>query len=91
MAEGRPVPDPSLIPPPHVDLNIQREALQEAINLFFSSAGPFSGHPLLGPLSKEEWHQFHCVHSAHHLGFAVPHRANVDAGTATNGLIADAE
>ena len=89
IAEGRSVPHPSLIPPPHADLNIQRKALQETIEHFLSSTGPFPGHPLLGPLSKDEWHQFHCIHCAHHLGFAVSHRLNVNAGTAANGLITD--
>jgi hypothetical protein len=63
---------PRLIPPADADVHVQTEALQEAIALFTSAAGPFPGHPLLGALSKEEWSQFHCIHCAHHLGFAAP-------------------
>lgn len=36
------------------------------------SDGPFVNHPVLGALTKDEWTQFHCMHCAHHLSFAVP-------------------
>ncbi|HMF35690.1 MAG TPA: DUF1569 domain-containing protein [Isosphaeraceae bacterium] len=70
--EGLTAPHPRLIPPADADVHVQTKALQEAIALFTSAAGPFPGHPLLGALSKEEWSQFHCIHCAHHLGFAAP-------------------
>ena len=70
--EGLAAPHPKLIPPVDADVHVQTKALQEAIALFTSAAGPFPGHPLLGALSKEEWSQFHCIHCAHHLGFAAP-------------------
>jgi Protein of unknown function (DUF1569) len=70
--EGLEAPHPRLIPPAAAELHVQTEALQEAIALFTSAAGPFPGHPLLGALSKQEWSQFHCIHCAHHLGFAAP-------------------
>jgi hypothetical protein len=70
--EGLEAPHPRLVPPAGTDVQAQREALHEAINLFKSTVGPFPAHPLLGSLSKDEWSQFHCIHSAHHLGFAIP-------------------
>ncbi len=70
--DGLEAPHPSLIPPADADVHVQKKALQEAIALFMSAAGPFPAHPLLGPLSKDEWSQFHCIHCAHHLGFAIP-------------------
>ena|SRR5271166_4729272 len=66
---------PKLIPPVDADVHVQTKALQEAITLFTSAAGPFPSHPKLGALSKEEWSQLHCIHCAHHLGFAAPLRA----------------
>ena len=82
--EGLTAPHPRLIPPADADVHVQTKALQEAIALFTSAAGPFRGHPLLGTLSKEEWSQFHCIHCAHHLSFATPVPA--EAGSA---LISD--
>ena len=78
--EGLAAPHPRLIPPADADVHVQREALQHAIRQFISAAGPFPGHPLLGPLSKEEWSQFHCLHCAHHLGFAIPLPIKADRG-----------
>jgi Protein of unknown function (DUF1569) len=72
IPEGVAAPHARLIPPADADVHVQMEALQEAIALFTSAAGPFPSHPLLGALSKEEWGQFHCIHCAHHLGFAAP-------------------
>lgn len=69
--EGLEAPHPKLIPPADADVHVQKEALQEAIARFSSAAGPFPSHPLLGALNKEEWSQFHCIHCAHHLGFAT--------------------
>jgi hypothetical protein len=77
--EGVAAPDPRLIPPTDADVHVQREALRKAIEVFTLAAGPFPGHPRLGPLSKDEWNQFHCIHCAHHLGFAIPRPNNADA------------
>src|SRR5208282_1360924 len=48
--DGLEAPHPSLIPPADADVHVQKKALQEAIALFMSAAGPFPAHPLLGPL-----------------------------------------
>jgi hypothetical protein len=70
--EGRGAPLPALIPGPGLVDRIEAERLRAAIDRFLTSTGPFSGHPALGPLNKEEWDRFHRMHCAHHLGFAVP-------------------
>ena len=69
--EGLEAPHPRLIPPTDVDIDVEKQALQEAIARFASAIGPFPRHPFLGALNKEEWSQFHCIHCAHHLGFVT--------------------
>ena len=70
--EGVQAPHSRLIPPPDSDAQAQAAMLGEAITRWSVADGPFPDHPLLGTLTKEEWTQFHCIHSAHHLGFAIP-------------------
>ena len=69
---GVEAPHPSLIPAAGSDPREQAEALRNALARFISAPGPFPDHPLLGALDKDEWAQFHCIHCAHHLGFARP-------------------
>jgi hypothetical protein len=68
--EGRQAPA-ILEPNPSLDARTEADSLREAIDRFVSSTGPFAAHPILGPLSKDEWSRFHCMHFAHHLGFAL--------------------
>jgi Protein of unknown function (DUF1569) len=89
--EGVAAPHPRLIPPTDADVCVQREALRNAIEIFSLAAGPFPGHPRLGPLSKDEWTQFHCIHCAHHLGFAIPRSNNADSRTVSDRSLAAAE
>jgi len=70
--QGAQAPHPSLIPIPGSDPREQAEILRQALARFASAAGPFPDHPLLGALDKDEWSVFHCIHCAHHLGFAIP-------------------
>jgi hypothetical protein len=70
--EGVPAPHPKLVPPADANAAVQLEELREAIAQWSVATGPFPDHPFMGPLSKDEWTQFHCVHSAHHLSFVVP-------------------
>jgi hypothetical protein len=70
--EGLDAPHPRLVPPLEADARAEAEELRRAIARWAAAPGPFSAHPLLGPLSKAEWTQFHCIHCAHHLGFAIP-------------------
>ena len=70
--EGIAAPHPALSPPREADERAEAESLRSALRQLEGSAGPFPAHPLLGPLSKEEWKTFHILHCAHHLGFAQP-------------------
>jgi Protein of unknown function (DUF1569) len=67
---------PGLTPPPDLDARSEAESLRRAIALYPSRIGPFPAHPRVGPLTGEEWTRFHCLHCAHHLGFAVPLEAD---------------
>ena len=46
--------------------------LRDATAHYQASAGPVMSHPFYGTLSKEEWDQVVCNHSAHHLSFVIP-------------------
>jgi hypothetical protein len=70
--EGLEAPLPLLLPQPGLDPRAEANALRRAIVRFASRTGPLPAHPRLGPLTGEEWTRFHCIHCAHHLGFAVP-------------------
>ncbi len=48
------------------------EQLTEAASRFKQHTGSLHDHPLFGPLSRDQWHQFHTIHTAHHLGFLLP-------------------
>jgi hypothetical protein len=73
--EGMEAPIPALVPARSLDAGTEAETLREVIGRFASSAGPFPAHPRLGPMTKDEWMRFHCLHCAHHLGFAMPQEA----------------
>ena len=77
--DGMETPVPVLQPQPGLDAATESEALREAIDRFNASTGPFPAHPVLGPLTREEWTRFHSLHCAHHLGFAVPDEAPAPA------------
>ena len=70
--EGAEAPIPILIPPADADERAEAESLRSALLRFERSEGPFPAHPMLGPLTKDEWAAFHRIHSAHHLGFVGP-------------------
>ena len=70
--EGMQASHPRLVPPADASAAVQLEELRAAIAQWSLATGPFPDHPVMGPLSKDEWTQFHCVHSAHHLSFVVP-------------------
>ncbi len=58
--------------PDAVDAGAAADDLVRRIDAFLASDGPFTGHPRLGPMARDEWIRFHLMHFAHHLGFAVP-------------------
>ncbi len=72
MPEGRDVPTPRLVPNPDAEPRASADSLRGAINVIVAFEGPLPVHPVLGPLTRDEWLQFHCVHCAHHLSFAHP-------------------
>ena len=72
IPEGREVPVAVLAPDPVVDAREAAESLRDALARLESREGPWPSHPSLGAMARDEWHQFHCVHCAHHLSFARP-------------------
>ena len=67
-----PLPSEALAPHPAADLATATAALRDAIDRLRAHPGPLRPHPILGPLTVDEWRAFHANHAAHHLGFAVP-------------------
>jgi len=41
----------------------------KALETFEKSGGPYSDHPILGPLNKKQWAVFHVMHFANHVGY----------------------
>ena len=72
IPEGRAVPIPILEPNPEADEHEAAETLRDALARLVAREGPWPNHPTLGPMSRDEWHQFHAIHCAHHLSFAHP-------------------
>ena len=70
--DGKSAPISELVPATGLDDRAEAEALCDALARFDLATGPFPAHPFLGSMTKEEWSRFHCLHAAHHLGFAVP-------------------
>jgi hypothetical protein len=70
--DGAEAPFPVLLPPAGLDDMAEADALALALDRFASAPGPFPPHPVLGPLTRDEWARFHCMHAAHHLGFFAP-------------------
>jgi len=64
--------NPRLTPPPDPDLDESVSALAAAIDRYAAHAGPLHPHPLFGRMDRPTWNRVHCVHSAHHLRFAIP-------------------
>ena len=63
-----------LEPPIDVDVVEQYNRLLLAIERFDSHEGEYPPHPVLGPLSKQEWVGFHLRHCQHHLAFIQTER-----------------
>jgi hypothetical protein len=73
------LPAPRMVAPRMEDDDAGIEALRAAIDRFRGAPGPMAESPIAGRLTKAQWERIHCIHSAHHLGFAVP------TGGATGG------
>ena len=74
FSDGMEAPIARLVPRPDLDEAAEAESLRREIARFAAHDGPLSAHPRLGPMTKDEWARFHCMHCAHHLGFLVPGR-----------------
>jgi len=61
-----------IAPQPGLDARAEAEALRGALKVFAAEPEPKGVHPFFGKLTRAEWERFHCIHSAHHLSFAVP-------------------
>lgn len=60
-----------------VDATAELEALRKAVQRFLEYSGPLAEHPLSGPVKREVWERFHCIHCSHHLGFVVPEEQQI--------------
>jgi len=78
--EGKTAPVPALLPSAGLDDREEADTLRHAIARFSVATGPFPAHPFLGPMTKDQWVRFHCIHAAHHLGFAVPQSDDTASG-----------
>jgi hypothetical protein len=63
---------PEFVPKPDLDARAEAEALRATLRLYAAEHGPFGEHPILGPMSPDDWNRFHCLHCAHHLSFVLP-------------------
>ena len=45
---------------------------RKSLETFEKYGGPYSGHPILGPLNKKQWHIFHSMHYANHVRNVKP-------------------
>jgi hypothetical protein len=66
----------AMIPPTGLDDRAEAESLRRAIALY-RDRGPIAEHPLFGRFRPEQWDRLHCIHAAHHLGFALPRSAGL--------------
>jgi hypothetical protein len=71
MREGFKIPG-DLTPKPGLDAVAEAEALRTAIRVYQEHTGPFAENPVLGRMDRRQWDRLQCIHSAHHLSFAVP-------------------
>ena len=64
--------DQHLTPPPQVELDQAADALAGAVERYQHYDGRLHAHPLFGNPPRAIWDRIHCIHSAHHLSFAIP-------------------
>jgi hypothetical protein len=58
-----------LEPPLEADFEVQKRRLLDSIKRFEAFDGQHPMHPVLGPLTRNEWLGFHLRHCQHHLSF----------------------
>ncbi len=72
ISAGRVLPTALLEPSSDHSAEEAVQTLKDVLERFRKYDGLFNAHPVMGPLTHDEWIQFHCVHCAHHLSFAHP-------------------
>jgi hypothetical protein len=60
------------LPAAELDAAQEAAALAKAIERFETSPTPLAPHFLFGPLTRQQWARYHCIHCAHHLSFVIP-------------------
>ncbi|MCC5828489.1 MAG: DUF1569 domain-containing protein [Phycisphaeraceae bacterium] len=71
---GRSIPSAvaaELTPPPQANFTAERSRLLRSIEAFEAHGGDLPVHPVVGPLTKAEWTEFHLRHCELHLGHIV--------------------
>ena len=71
IPSGLPAPK-AFVTTPDVDEQQAVTRLRQAVRDLQAYDGPWPFHPLFGPLTAEQWREFHVIHAAHHLSFLVP-------------------
>ncbi len=71
MKEGIKTPE-EFLPKPGLEDRAEAEALRASIAHYRAHPELRAPHPFFGPMTGDEWDLLHCIHSAHHLSFAVP-------------------
>ena len=72
---GLPAPSSSIPAPANGDRDAETRAVEdfaEAVERIVSYAGSLQPHPVFGPISNDEWLEFHTIHAMHHLSFLAP-------------------
>jgi len=87
IKQGLECPDRSFCP---VGKQSPAEAVQrfkQALQRVRNPQAKFCAHPVLGPVTAEQWRAVHLIHAAHHFSFLVPNEieAGVDAHV-SNGV-----
>lgn len=79
LRAGLPAPSQLVFKPADSDPQREEQAvknLENAITRYREARGRYHDHPIFGPLTDDQWDQFHVIHAAHHLSFLRPRGAN---------------
>jgi hypothetical protein len=73
IPSGIQAPERALPPNDAGDASI--DEFLEAIQMLKDFKGDFAPHPKLGSVDRDTFYKLHLIHSAHHLGFLTPTKA----------------
>ncbi len=71
MPDGIKAPK-AVVPKPGLDARAEAEALRATIRMC-AELEPHFEHPFFGRITREQFLRLQCIHSAHHLSYALPH------------------